>query len=74
MKKTIKMQGHIVFPLKEGVSAYIACSKGIIQTSRVVEIISVTDEYSEFETMNSRYRVSFEKSPAVTAQAFLKCA
>jgi hypothetical protein len=52
MKKTVEISGHIVFPLKEGVSAYIACSKGIVQTSKVVSVKNDTKEFAEgiFET------------------------
>lgn len=74
MKKTVEISGHIVFPLKEGVSAYIACSQGIIQTSKVVSIKNETTEFAHFETMNSEYKVTFEKSPVGIAQALPECA
>ena len=60
MKSLVLISGHIVFPLKEGISAYIACSKGIIQTSKVVNIISFTKDFAHFETMNSEYKVTPE--------------
>ena len=74
MKKEVKLSGHIVFPLKEGSPAYIACSKGIVQTSKVVSIKNVTKEFAHFETMNSEYKVTLEKSPVGVAQALPKCA
>ena len=74
MKKTVEISGHIVFPLREGVSAYIACSKGIIQTSKVVSVKNDTKEFAHFETMNSEYKVTLEKSPVELAQVLPKCA
>lgn len=74
MKKTVEVNGHIVFPLKEGSAAYIACDKGIIQTSKVVSIISNTNEFAHFETMNSEYKVLLEKSPVAISQGLPKCA
>lgn len=62
MKSLVLISGHIVFPLKEGISAYIACSKGIIQTSKVVNIISFTKDFAHFETMNSEYKVTPKKA------------
>lgn len=74
MKKAVKLSGHIVFPLREGSPAYIACSQGIVQTSKVVSIITDTKEFAHFETMNSEYKVTLEKSPVGVAQALPKCA
>lgn len=74
MKKTVDLIGHIVFPLREGNEAFIACSKGIVNTSKVVTIISVTDELAHFETMNSVYKVVLERSPVAIAQTLPKCA
>ena len=74
MKSLVLISGHIVFPLKEGISAYIACSKGIIQTSKVVNIISFTKDFAHFETMNSEYKVTPEKSPVKAAEVLPECA
>lgn len=74
MKKTVELSGHIVFPLKEGVSAYIACSNGIVQTSKVVNIINNSKKFAHFETMNLEYKVTLEKSPVEIAQTLPKCA
>ena len=74
MKKTVDLSGHIVFPLREGVEAYIASSKGMVYTSKVVKIISITNEIAHFETMNSAYKVVLEKSPVAMAQTLPKCA
>lgn len=74
MKKQVKISGHIVFSLKEGVPAYIASSQGVIQTSKVVNIISNTKDLAHFETMNSEYKVTLEKSPIDIAQALPNCA
>lgn len=74
MKKSVEISGHIVFPLKEGMAAYIACSKGIVQTSKVVSIVSNTNDFAHFETMNSEYKITLEKSPVEMAQALPKCA
>lgn len=74
MKKTVKICGHIVFALKEGLPAYIACSNGIVQTSNVVRIISNEKEMVHFETMNSEYKVTLEKSPVEMVKTLPKCA
>ena len=74
MKSLVLISGHIVFPLKEGISAYIACSKGIIQTSKVVNIISFTKDFAHFETINSEYKVIPEKSPVKAAEVLPECA
>ena len=74
MKKQVKISGHIIFSLKEGVPAYIASSHGVIQTSKVVRIISNTKDFAHFETMNSVYKVSLEKSPVDIAKTLPNCA
>ena len=74
MKKQVEISGHIVFSLKEGVPAYIACSQGIVQTSKVVCIISNEKDFAHFETMNSVYKVTLEKSPVDIAQTLPNCA
>ena len=74
MKSTLNLSGHIVFPLREGSPAYITCSEGLITTSKVVSIISNTKEFAHFETMNSEYKVTLEKSPVGVTQALPKCA
>lgn len=74
MRKIVKLSGHIVLPLREGSPAYIACSQGIVQTSKVVNIISETKEFAHFETMNSVYKVTLEKSPVTMTQMAPKCA
>ena len=63
MKKAVELRGHVAFPLAEGRSAYIACDKGILQTSKVVKIFSDTKELVHFETMNSVYKVIPDPSP-----------
>lgn len=74
MKKLVSLSGHIVFPLKEGSPAYIACSQGIIQTSKVVSIIANEKEFANFETLNSKYKVTLEKSPVTLAKPISRCA
>ena len=74
VKKVVAMSGHIPFPLKEGSSTYITCSQGILQTSTVVNIITDTENFAHFETMNSEYKVTLEKSPVTLAQTPAKCA
>ena len=59
MKKTISITGQIVFPLKEGSRAIIAYGGDFIYTSRVVDIIEVSEDFAHFETMNSVYKVAF---------------
>lgn len=60
MKKLVNISGHIIFGLAEGRSAFISCDEGIIQTSKVVNILSDTKELVHFETMNSEYKVTPE--------------
>lgn len=74
MKKSVELNGRIVFPLTEGRCAYITCSSGIIKTSKVVNVITVTEEKAHFETMNSFYKVTFEKSPSEAANSLSLCA
>ncbi len=76
MKKTVSISGQVVFPLREGVKAVIACSGGFIRTSRVVEIFEVSDDMAHFETMNSIYRVALVPQPVTAAmsEVYAKCA
>lgn len=74
MKKLVELKGHIVYTLQEGLPAYIACSEGIVQTSKVVSIKNISKEFAHFETMNSEYKVTLEKSPVALAQTLPKCA
>lgn len=60
MKKLVNISGHILFGLVEGRSAFISCDEGIIQTSKVVNILETTKERVHFETINSEYRVTPE--------------
>lgn len=76
MKKTVHISGKVVFPLREGVKAVIACSGGFIRTSRVVEIFEVSENMAHFETMNSIYRVALVPHPVTAAvpEVYAKCA
>ena len=74
MKKLVAVSGHIPFPLREGCPAYITCSQGIVQTSKVVNIIADSKEFAHFETMNSVYKVTLEKSPVTLAKPVSRCA
>ena len=74
MKKLVELKGHIVNTLQEGLPAYIACSEGIVQTSKVVSIKNNSKEFAHFETMNSEYKVTLEKSPVALAQTLPRCA
>ena len=76
MKKTVHISGKVVFPLREGVQAVIACNGGFIRTSRVVEIFEVSDDMAHFETMNSIYKVALVPHPVTAAmpEVYAKCA
>lgn len=74
MKKSVELNGRIVFPLVEGKCAYITCSNSIIKTSKVVNVIAETEKLAHFETMNSFYKVTFEKSPSEAANSLPLCA
>ena len=76
MKKTISITGQVVFPLREGSRAIIAYGGDFIYTSRVVDIIEVSEDFAHFETMNSIYKVTFVPSPITpeTPCNLLNCA
>ncbi|RAQ28679.1 Uncharacterised protein [uncultured Ruminococcus sp.] len=67
MKKRISLSGRLLFPLKEGQCAVIQRGGDVIRTSRVVEILEVTDISVRFETMNTVYLVSTAPVPSVAA-------
>ena len=48
MKKTISITGQVVLPLREGSRAIIAYGADFIYTSRVVDIIEVSEDYGSF--------------------------
>lgn len=76
MKKIISISGKVVLPLREGARAIIAYGGDFIYTSRVVEIIEVSDDFAHFETMNSIYRVALVPNPVTAAmpEIYAKCA
>lgn len=76
MKKIVSISGKVVFPLREGVKAVIACSGGFIRTSRVVEIFEVSDDMAHFETMNAVYKVALAPQPVTASmpEVYAKCA
>ena len=67
MKKHVSLSGHLLSPLKEGQCAIIQRGGDIIRTSRVVEILEVTDVFVHFETMNTVYQVSMAPVPGASA-------
>ena len=67
MKKHVSLSGRLLFPLKEGQCALIQRGGGVIRTSRVVEILEVTDISVRFETMNTVYLVSTAPVPGAAA-------
>ena len=76
MKKHISLNGRLLFPLKEGQCALIQRGGDIIRTSRVVEILEVTDVFVQIETMNTVYQVSMAPVPGAAAaiQTLRMCA
>ena len=76
MKKTVCISGKVVFPLREGLKAVIACDGGVVRTSRVVEIFEVSDDMAHFETMNSIYLVVLVPHPVTIAMLddYTQCA
>ena len=66
MKKHVSLSGRLLSPLKEGQCAIIQRGD-IIRTSRVVEILEVTDVFVHFETMNTVYQVSMAPVPGAAA-------
>lgn len=76
MKKTIEINGKLLFPLQEGHRAVIARGSKYIYTSCVVKILEQSAERSCFETMNSIYRVSLHPVPveAPLPHFWTKCA
>ena len=76
MKKTVHISGKVVFPLREGVRAVIACSGGFVKTSRVVEIYEESENLAHFETMNAVYKVALAPQPVTASmpEVYAKCA
>lgn len=75
MKKHVSLSGRLLSPLKEGQCALIQRGGDIIRTSRVVEILEVTDVFVHFETMNTVYQISMAPVPAAAAlQTLRMCA
>lgn len=76
MKIIVHISGTVVFPLREGTRAIIACGGDFIYTSRVVEIFEVSEHFAHFETMNSIYRVALVPHPleATIPNFYAKCA
>lgn len=64
-KKQVILTGRLAAPLCEGSRAWIRHHSGLVCTSRVVRIQSLTDRKAVFETMNSMYHVSLETYPFV---------
>ena len=52
-KKQVILTGRLAAPLCEGSRAWIRHHSGLVCTSRVVRIQSLTDRKAVFETMNS---------------------
>ncbi len=69
MKKTVNISGNIIYPLKEGKRAVIAYRGDFLYTSRVVEIIELSEDLAHFETMNSIYRVALSPVPVTASMA-----
>lgn len=76
MKKTVSISGKVVFPLREGARAVIACGGDFIYTSHVVEMFEESDDFAHFETMNSIYKVALVPHPVAAAmsEGYAKCA
>ena len=76
MKKTVHISGKIVFPLREGARAVIACNGGFIKTSCVVEIFEESEDFAYFETMNAVYKVALAPQPVTASmpEIYAKCA
>lgn len=67
MKKHVSLSGRLLSPLKEGQCAIIQRGGDLIRTSRVVEILEVTDVFVHFETMNTVYQISMAPVPGAAA-------
>ena len=75
MKKTVHINGSLMFPLVEGKRAIIRHKGDYICTSRVVEILEQRKDYVCFETMNSVYSVFFPApAPSQAAVPLKMCA
>ena len=76
MKRHVSLSGRLLSPLEEGQCALIQRGGDIIRTSRVVEILEVTDVSVRFETMNTVYQVSMAPVPGAAAaiQTLRMCA
>ena len=58
MKKTVRIDGKVAFPLEVGRNAIIYRGGDFLFTSLVVEIKEQRPDFVCFETMNSIYKVS----------------
>lgn len=68
MIKAMKMlEGTLIRPLAVGSRALFLCSGGLVRTSPVVAIHSITDVEAHFETENTTYRLLTRptRAPAV---------
>ena len=61
-KKTAKVIGRLLYPLTPGMPAFIKEEDGVLKTSRVVSVETVTPSMARFETLNTNYCVRFEGS------------
>ena len=66
-KKYVSITGLLLRPLKEGRPALILVKGTVIRTSLVVEILQQAEDYAEFKTMNTVYRVVLETERARVA-------
>lgn len=66
-KKYVSIAGSLLRLLEEGRPALILFKGAVIRTSPVVEILQQAEDYAEFETMNTVYRVVLETERARAA-------
>ncbi len=64
-KKTRELDGYLLTPIEIGASAFIKVSDGMLRTSRVLRLQTLTQSEVQFETQNTNYRLHLAKEVPV---------
>lgn len=64
-KKTQELNGYLLSPIEIGASALIKVSDGMLRTSRVLKLNTLTQSEVQFETQNTNYRLHLAKEVSV---------
>ena len=64
-KKTRELDGYLLMPIEIGTSAFIKVSDGMLRTSRVLRLQTLTESEVQFETLNTNYHLHLAKEVPV---------